>query len=77
MASLAFVWLAVRDSTRHGAASPSSGQMASRTSSIADLIEVPIGGHQQAMMIPRQDVNNPVLLYLAGGPGGTDLGAMR
>ena len=44
---------------------------------IAELISVPIGGHQQAMMIRGRNVENPVLLYLAGGPGGTDLGAMR
>jgi len=45
--------------------------------SIAELVTVPIGGHEQAMMIRSRSVDNPVLLYLAGGPGGTDLGAMR
>jgi pimeloyl-ACP methyl ester carboxylesterase len=45
--------------------------------SIAELITVPIGGHRQALMIRGRSVENPVLLYLAGGPGGTDLGAMR
>jgi proline iminopeptidase len=45
--------------------------------SIAELITVPIGGHDQAMMIRGRDIENPVLLYLAGGPGGTDLGAIR
>jgi pimeloyl-ACP methyl ester carboxylesterase len=45
--------------------------------SIAELITVPIGGHEQAMMIRGRSIENPVLLYLAGGPGGTDLGAMR
>ncbi|MCZ7552373.1 MAG: hypothetical protein B6D39_05545 [Anaerolineae bacterium UTCFX2] len=45
--------------------------------SIAELITVPIGGHKQAMMIRGRSAKNPVLLYLAGGPGGTDLGAMR
>src|SRR5690606_18845449 len=30
-----------------------------------------------ALMIRGRTVDNPVLLYLAGGPGGTDLGAMR
>lgn len=28
-------------------------------------------------MIRGRSAENPVLLYLAGGPGGTDLGAMR
>jgi proline iminopeptidase len=45
--------------------------------SIAELTTVPIGGHQQALMIRGRSVDNPVLLYLAGGPGGTDLGAIR
>ena len=45
--------------------------------SIAELLTVPIGGHDQAMMIRGRNIENPVLLYLAGGPGGTDLGAMR
>ncbi len=45
--------------------------------SIAELITVPIGGHDQAMMIRGRNTENPVLLYLAGGPGGTDIGAMR
>jgi pimeloyl-ACP methyl ester carboxylesterase len=45
--------------------------------SIAELVKVRIGGHDQAMMIRGRSIDNPVLLYLAGGPGGTDLGAMR
>ena len=44
---------------------------------VAEIITVSIGGHDQAMMIRGRSVDNPVLLYLAGGPGGTDLGAMR
>jgi pimeloyl-ACP methyl ester carboxylesterase len=45
--------------------------------SVAELTTVPIGGHEQTVMIRGRSVDNPVLLYLAGGPGGTDLGAMR
>ncbi len=45
--------------------------------SVAELTSVPIGGHDQALMIRGRSTDNPVLLYLAGGPGGTDLGAMR
>jgi pimeloyl-ACP methyl ester carboxylesterase len=45
--------------------------------SIAELVSVEIGGHPQAMLIRGRSVDNPVLLYLAGGPGGTDLGAIR
>jgi pimeloyl-ACP methyl ester carboxylesterase len=38
---------------------------------------VEIGGHELAVMIRGHSVDNPVLLFLAGGPGGTELGAMR
>jgi len=45
--------------------------------SVAELIQVPIGGHNQALMIRGRSTDNPVLLFLAGGPGGTEMGAMR
>lgn len=45
--------------------------------SIAELINVPIGSHDQVLMIRGRSSDNPVLLYLTGGPGGTDIGAMR
>jgi proline iminopeptidase len=45
--------------------------------SVAELTEVEIGGHDLALMIRGRSVDNPVLLFLAGGPGGSELGAMR
>ncbi len=45
--------------------------------SIAELTSVQLGGHDQALMIRGRSIDNPILLYLAGGPGGSDLGAMR
>jgi pimeloyl-ACP methyl ester carboxylesterase len=45
--------------------------------SISELTTVSLGGHDQALMIRGRNTQNPVLLYLAGGPGGTDIGAMR
>ena len=45
--------------------------------SIAELRTIRIGGHDQALMLRGRSRDNPVLLYLAGGPGGTDLGALR
>jgi len=48
-----------------------------RTGSIAELVRVPIGGHDQAIMLRGNDADAPVLLFLEGGPGGTALGAMR
>ncbi|RYV51281.1 alpha/beta fold hydrolase [Pengzhenrongella frigida] len=45
--------------------------------SVAELVSVPIGGHDQVIMLRGNDVGAPVLLFLEGGPGGTALGAMR
>ncbi|MEQ8719054.1 MAG: alpha/beta hydrolase [Acidimicrobiales bacterium] len=45
--------------------------------SIAELTSVEIGGHDLAMMIRGHDADAPVLLFLAGGPGGSEMGAMR
>ncbi|MGA8040963.1 MAG: alpha/beta fold hydrolase, partial [Acidimicrobiia bacterium] len=45
--------------------------------SVAELTEVSLGGHEQTVLIRGRSVDNPVLLYLSGGPGGSDLGAMR
>jgi proline iminopeptidase len=45
--------------------------------SVAELTNVRIGGHDQALMIRGRSTQSPVLLHLAGGPGGTDIGAMR
>ncbi len=45
--------------------------------SVAEIATIRIGGHDQSVMIRGRSSDKPVLLYLAGGPGGTDLGAMR
>ncbi len=37
--------------------------------SIAEKILVPIGGVDQGMIIRTRDINNPVLLFVHGGPG--------
>ena len=47
------------------------------TGSVAELTTATIGGHEQALMIRGRSTELPVLLHLAGGPGGTDIGAMR
>ncbi len=63
---------------RPGSTAPILGpDGAVQAGSIAELTRVPIGGHQQALLIRGRSVESPVLLHLAGGPGGTDLGAMR
>ena len=41
--------------------------------SIASLEKVEINGSEQWISIRAKDVNNPILLFLAGGPGGSQL----
>jgi proline iminopeptidase len=45
--------------------------------SVAELSTVRVGGHDQTLMIRGARADAPVLLWLAGGPGGSDVGAMR
>lgn len=45
--------------------------------SIATLEKVPLGESEQWILIRGEDVNNPVLLFLAGGPGGSQLTTAR
>ncbi|MBN2048577.1 MAG: alpha/beta hydrolase [Anaerolineaceae bacterium] len=45
--------------------------------SIAVMEKVELGGVEQWLVIRGQDVNNPVLLLLSGGPGGSELGRFR
>lgn len=45
--------------------------------SIAELVTLDVNGHELGMMIRGHSVDNPVVLFLAGGPGGSELGAMR
>jgi proline iminopeptidase len=45
--------------------------------SVAELATVSLGGHEQVLMIRGARRDAPVLLWLAGGPGGSDIGAMR
>jgi len=44
--------------------------------SIAELTKGEIGGHDQSLLIRGHDVNDPVVLFLAGGPGGSETGTM-
>ncbi len=77
VASVALVGLAVAIAIPATTAPIASGDGRTLPGSVAELTTVPIGGHDQAMLIRGRSARNPVLLYLAGGPGGTDLGAMR
>ncbi|MGE3380810.1 MAG: alpha/beta fold hydrolase [Nocardioides sp.] len=45
--------------------------------SVAELTRVEVDGRDLALMIRGRSAQNPVLLFLAGGPGGSELGAMR
>ncbi len=45
--------------------------------SIASLEKITLNGSQQWISIRGKDTTKPVLLFLAGGPGGSDLAAAR
>lgn len=45
--------------------------------SIAELTTVRAGGKELGLMIRGTSTENPVVLFLAGGPGGSERGAMR
>jgi pimeloyl-ACP methyl ester carboxylesterase len=45
--------------------------------SIAELTTVHLGGHEQAISIRAADPDKPVLLYLSGGPGQSDIAFAR
>lgn len=45
--------------------------------SVAELVEVEIGGHDQHIMVRGSDASAPVLLFLEGGPGGSAIGRIR
>jgi pimeloyl-ACP methyl ester carboxylesterase len=66
--------LAVALSQMFAATSPISGPDGQPVAgSIATLEAVELGGTQQWMTIRGQSTENPVLLFLAGGPGGSEL----
>ena len=44
--------------------------------SVAELATVDVGGHDQALLIRGHDTDDPVVLFLAGGPGGSEFGSM-
>jgi proline iminopeptidase len=45
--------------------------------SVAELTRIDVNGHDLGLLIRGHSVENPVLLFLAGGPGGSEYGAMR
>jgi proline iminopeptidase len=45
--------------------------------SIAELTTVELGGHEQTVLLRGHSTEAPVLLYLVGGPGGSQLGHVR
>jgi pimeloyl-ACP methyl ester carboxylesterase len=45
--------------------------------SVAELATVRLGGHDQTVLIRGRDATAPVVLYLAGGPGQSDIGYAR
>jgi len=45
--------------------------------SVAELTSVDAGGHRLGMMIRGNDTSAPVLLFVPGAPGGSEIGSVR
>jgi len=76
--ALAALALAVLAWLRPGFTAPiTSGTGKPLPGSIATLERVQLGGVAQGILIRGRDVANPVLLYLHGGPGTSELGMVR
>jgi pimeloyl-ACP methyl ester carboxylesterase len=60
-----------------GLARPATTAPIAGDKSVAELTTVQTGGHDLGLMIRGTNTGNPVLLFLAGGPGGSEYGAMR
>ena len=45
--------------------------------SISELIKIDVNGHNEWLSIRGHDKEAPILLFLAGGPGGTQMAAVR
>jgi pimeloyl-ACP methyl ester carboxylesterase len=77
LVALALVGLGVL-LTRPGSTPPILGaDGGSLPGSVAELATVRLGGHDQTVLIRGRSTANPVLLYLAGGPGQSDIGYTR
>jgi proline iminopeptidase len=63
-----------RPATTAAFATPDGGPV---PGSVAELTTIEVGGHELGLMIRGASLDNPVLLFLAGGPGGSERGAMR
>lgn len=75
LAAVAALWAAIVGWSQLGTGTPpirdASGNVVA--GSVAALERVELGGIEQAVLIRGRSTSNPVLLYLAGGPGGTQI----
>ena len=69
--------LAVQLSQGYAATPPILNAFGVSCDSIASLEQVELGGTKQWISIRGENINNPVLLFLAGGPGGSELAWTR
>ncbi len=76
MASLGLLALAVAIARPAATAQITAPDGSPVPGSVAEITAVEIGGHDQRLLVRGHDVTNPVLLFLAGGPGGSELGTM-
>ncbi len=71
---LAFTVVLVRPASTASIVGPDGKRI---PGSIAELSTIEVNGHDLHVMIRGHSTDNPVLLFLAGGPGGSEMGAMR
>ena len=71
-ACILFVWI-----TQLTAGTPAIENENKEINSISELRQVTLNGRKEWISIRGQDKNNPVLLFLAGGPGGSQMAAVR
>ncbi len=55
----------------------SSRKESNMNQSISELVRLELNGRKQWISVRGQDKQNPLLLFLAGGPGGSQLAAVR
>ncbi|HEX8826287.1 MAG TPA: alpha/beta hydrolase [Archangium sp.] len=75
---LPLVALGARLWTSQGSTPPIRDEQGhSRSEGIASLEQVRLGGVDQWLLMRGRSVHNPVLLYLSGGPGGSEMAWVR
>jgi pimeloyl-ACP methyl ester carboxylesterase len=77
MALVLLIWSPGKTQPFPNAASQSAVQQAVPQQSVAEILKMDIGGIEQGMILRGQNRENPVLLFLHGGPGSPEYAMVR